>query len=275
MSKANQNQTAAEVIEHEDTDESAADKQVAELQTGRELQTGTTAAPLEMLGKLIAQGASVETVQQMMDLSDRYQANEARQAFLKARSEWKRNPPTVVNDMTNDQYGSSYSSLANLVGPVNESMAPYGLTADWEYDQSDPSKISVTCILSHEMGHIKKVTLSGPPDDSGKKNDLQKIRSTLTYLKLATFEGVTGIASKSGNCDDDGGDGAGDSYERISEDQIKEIQALLDDTHTDQAKFLEWCEVDSLEDIPSYNFKPCIDNLKRKKKLQEKQAESA
>jgi hypothetical protein len=76
------------------------------------------------------------------------------------------------------------------------------LNARWDVEQG--TSIKVTCILSHAMGHSERVSLSGPPDESGAKNKLQQIKSTLTYLKGATFEAVTGVATIPGNLDDDG-----------------------------------------------------------------------
>ena len=229
--------------------------------------------PMHMLQVAVEKGHDLEKIEKLMELERCWKADQAREAYYLALAEFKKEPVTVTKDKVNTQFGSMYTGLGNLANTVNAAMAPFGLNASWDFDQSDG--IKVTCILAHTLGHTQSVSLSGPPDDSGSKNKLQQIKSTVTYLEGATFQAVTGVVSQDSNGDDDDGKGAGNGYKRITEDQIKEIQALLDATNTDQAKFLEWCEVDSLEDIPSYNFKPCIDNLKRKKKLQEKQAESA
>ncbi len=279
MSKANQ--TAAEVIEHEDTDESAEGKQVAEVQSGREMQTVAVSTPLEMLGQLVAQGADIETITKMMDLAERHEANQARKAFAKAMSKFRAEPVVIEKDQSvgykhktgGGTTGYRHASLANAVDTAREAMSKHGLSHRWQTKQ-DNGEVTVTCIVMHEMGHSEETKLTAMPDTSGQKNSIQAIGSTVSYLERYTFMAATGLAAR--NMDDDGADaGDPDSYERISEDQIKEIKALLDATNTDQDKFLEWCEVNSLKEIPAYNFKPCIDNLKRKKKLQEKQAESA
>lgn len=159
--------------------------------------------PLQLLDKAMNKGVDTEQLRQFMDLQERWEANEARKAYNEAISAFKKNPPVVVKDMLNKQYGSHYSSLANLVNTVNEALSEHGLNAHWEYGQ-ESDMIHVTCVLSHYLGHSEKVTLSGPPDTSGSKNQIQQIKSTTTYLKAATFEAVTGIASVDGNEDDDG-----------------------------------------------------------------------
>jgi hypothetical protein len=40
--------------------------------------------------------------------------------------------PDVVKDMLNKQYGSDYSSLANLVNTTNRALGEYGLNARWD-----------------------------------------------------------------------------------------------------------------------------------------------
>jgi len=159
--------------------------------------------PLQLLDKAMNKGVDTEQLRQFMDLQERWEKNEARKAYNEAIAAFKQNPPVVIKDMLNKQYGSNYSSLANLVNTVNSALSPHGLNAHWEYGQ-DSDFIHVTCVLSHFLGHSEKVTLSGPPDESGAKNKIQQIKSTTTYLKAATFEAVTGIASIDANADDDG-----------------------------------------------------------------------
>lgn len=158
--------------------------------------------PSDLLAMAVSQGADLDHLRQLMDLKDRHEATEARKAFHQALAAFKESPPIITNDRTNKQYGSTYSSLANLVNNVNKELSPHGLNARWDIEQGQ--QIKVTCILAHALGHQESVSLSGPPDDSGAKNKLQQIKSTLTYLKGATFEAVTGVATIPGNLDDDG-----------------------------------------------------------------------
>lgn len=162
--------------------------------------------PMQMLAIAVERGDDLDKLRQLMDLRDRWEATEAKKAYVAAFADFKRNMPDVVKDMLNKQYGSDYSSLANLVNTVNRALGEYGLNARWEPEQSDT--IAVTCILTHVDGHSEKVTLKGPPDTTGQKNALQQIKSTLTYLEGATFQAITGVVARSASKDDDG-NGAG------------------------------------------------------------------
>ena len=80
------------------------------------------------------------------------------------------------------------------------------------------------------QGHSESVTLSAPPDDSGKKNNIQQIASTVTYLERYTLLAATGTAVKE---QDDDGSASGMSEELIT-DYTKDIQE-----ETDKAKAKE------------------------------------
>ncbi len=93
-------------------------------------------------------------------------------------------------------------------------MAKYGLSFDWDIHQSN-GLITVDCVVTHVQGHFKKVTMSGAPDASGKKNAIQQAASTITYLQRYTLLAATGMSTKgedddgAGGADPDGDPGAG------------------------------------------------------------------
>lgn len=182
------------------------DAQVVD-EPSRELAVQSENPYLSMIDRVIDRGGDIANIEKLLDLQQRWDKDQAQKAYQLAVAAFKANPPKVYRDRENKQYGSRYTSLANMVNTVNIALSAHGLNARWDADQS--GQIKVTCILSHARGHSESVSLAGPPDTSGAKNSLQQIKSTLTYLKLATFELVTGVASEEGNADDDG-NGAGE-----------------------------------------------------------------
>lgn len=147
-------------------------------------------------------GGTTDQMREILALQREWEENEARKAYFDAVASFKLDAPTVYKDKDNNQYKSRYTSIGNLVNTVNVALSRHGLTAKWSVDQS--AGIKVTCTLAHRMGFSESASLSGPPDTSGAKNPLQQIKSTVTYLKLATYEAITGIATAEGNEDDDG-----------------------------------------------------------------------
>lgn len=221
------------------------------------------ATPMQMLQLAISQSTDMERLKTLMDLQERWEANQAKKAFNVALAAFKKNPPVVVKDLLNTQYNSMYTSLGNLVNTVNERLGEYGLSASWDIEQS-PETIKVTCILEHVDGHSRRVSIESPPDESGSKNDLQKIRSTLTYLRGSTFEAVTGIASRIGNQDDDG-NGAG-AVEYITADQVTKMNAALKEVNANVPVFLQWIKAESVEKIKASSFKEAMQAIADKKR---------
>lgn len=184
------------------------------------------------LAEMAMSQGKIQEMRDLLALKKEYEADEARKAFHEAVAQFKANPPSVYKDKRNNQYDSSYTSIGNMVNTVNAAMAPFGLSADWDIDQSDAKNIKVTCILSHSKGHSKQVSMAGPPDTTGAKNSLQQIKSTITYLKLATFEAVTGVASKEGNMDDDANaSGAVNNQENMA--KVADYEAAILDATDD------------------------------------------
>ena len=159
--------------------------------------------PAEMLYLAMSRGSGMDEIQKFMDLKDRWEAAEARKAFVMAMSRFKANDIHVSKDKANLQYSSRYTTLGNLVSTVTPFLSQNGLSASWDIDQSS-AKIKVTCIITHSLGHSESVWMEAPPDSSGAKNPIQQIKSTITYLKACTFESICGLAATDANLDDDG-----------------------------------------------------------------------
>jgi len=241
------------------------------------IATSPELSPVHMMIEAKKAGFDMDQINAMMDLQDRNDKRLAKQAFDKAMAEFKKNPPAVINDRVNDQFGSGYTSLGNMVNTVNEAMGPFGLNARWSFPEaSAPNLIKCTCILAHELGHQEEVTLEGPIDDATVsaagnrvKNPIQARRSTRTYLKLETFEAVTGMASEGGNLDDDG-NAAGkkpDPIVLIGEDEANAIHAMITDNDLSMSVFLNWLfkakGIPSIEKIELKMLATVTDKIKK------------
>lgn len=166
-------------------------------------QLATT--PMELLSMVTARGASIEEISKFMDLMERQQANEARQAFVRAMAAFKRNPPDIYKDKNVEHSGISYdhATLGNICEVVIGALAQHGISHAWKVEQPPSGLITVSCALTHDMGHSESTTISAPADNSGKKNPIQSIGSAITYCQRYTLLAACGIAVKEA-IDDDG-----------------------------------------------------------------------
>ena len=211
----------------------------------------------KVINLAIEQKADLATIEKFMDLRDRWEQNEARKAYHVAMAAFKANLPTVVKDKTNSQYKSKYASEDALINTINPELSKHGLSATFDFAQTG-DEIKVTCNITHADGHRESVSLSGKADGSGSKNPLQQIKSTTTYLRKATFEAITGIASSDNEADDDG-NGAS---RYLTEAEVVTIISIVTDKQVDLKKFLAYMKAESIETILESDYQKAIQALK-------------
>lgn len=206
----------------------------------------TAITPMEMLNNAVQSGASIDTLEKLMNLQERWEKNQARKAFDQAIAAAKAEIPVIQKNAKghNDKRYANFAAIASVVDPI---ISKHGLSYRFRTQQDD--RIHVTCILSHEAGHSEETTLSGPSDTSGSKNAIQAIGSTLQYLQRYSLNQMLGLATGE---DDDGRKAGGD--EMVSEDQVAELRALIMDVDADLPKLLAYLKVERLEDIFADKF---------------------
>ena len=167
--------------------------------------------PMNVIQLAISQGADVDRLTKLFELQERWEANEARKAFNAAMAEFKQNPPTITKNkhvkVTFKEGGSmeyDHATLDHVCEQVTKALSGVGISHKWSVKQAD-GQITVSCILTHEMGHSESTSITGAPDVSGKKNPIQSIGSSISYLERYTLLAATGLAAE----DDDDGHGAG------------------------------------------------------------------
>lgn len=175
----------------------------AQLPAVAEPRTAVVLSPLEMVRAQIAECADLTRLEKLMELEKRWHEEQAKRAYVKAFADFKVEMPPVFKDLINKQYDSEYSSLGNLVNSANVYLGKHGLNARWDFIDGSPAKGTI-CLLTHVDGHTEKVWVTGPLDNTGQKNELQKIKSTSTYLMGMAFQAVTGIVAQAACLDDDG-----------------------------------------------------------------------
>jgi len=157
-----------------------------------------------------------EQIEKMMDLAERNQKNIAKQAYVKAMAMFKANPPEILKTKhvgyTNNKGQMvewDHAVLGEIAEAIIKCMSPRGLYHRWDMEQPDKTTVKTTCIITHELGHSEKMSMSGPPDTSGGKDELKAISSTNTLLQRLTLLALTGLAAK-GMDDENPGNGSDD-----------------------------------------------------------------
>jgi hypothetical protein len=225
--------------------------------------------PMALIDRAMQSNASIEKLQQLFDLQIRFEENEAKKAYFKAVAAFKSETITILKTkhvkFTTQKGVTEYNheELGTVVKTVIPFLGKHGLSHKWIIDQPD-GKVKITCILSHELGYSESTAIEGPRDDSGGKNFIQSIKSTVSYLERITFLAITGLAAE--EQDDDGRTSEAPTEPLIDDEQLANLDALILETGADVGKFLVYMKVRQITDIPSKAYPLAVKALEAKRK---------
>jgi hypothetical protein len=222
--------------------------------------------PMEMLDRALSSGAAPETLEKLMNLQERWEKSEARKAFDAAMSAAKAEMPVIFKnrevDFTSQKGRTNYrhEDLAGIARVVDPILTKHGLSYRFRTTSEPNAPVTVTIIVSHRLGHSEETTLSAGRDETGNKNSIQAIGSTVTYLQRYTLKAALGLAA---SADDDA---KAVDLKPVTGEQIATIQALIVEVGADIPKFCRYMKVKKIEDISAKDFDRARQALEAKRK---------
>lgn len=189
-------------------------------------------SPAAMMLAAMERGASLEQVEKMMDLQERFERREAEKAFFAALSGLRSEAIEVVKRkrvfFTSSKGTTDYrhAELSDVIEAAQPAMAKHGLSHRWDVKQ-EGKRITVTCIVSHAMGHSISVALTADPDETGNKNSIQQVASTITYLERHTLKAALGLSEKGDDSDGNAGRKPGNQQSGQQAEPDAIAQAIL------------------------------------------------
>lgn len=154
--------------------------------------------PATMLELAIRQGLDETRLAKFMDLYERWEKEQARKAYVAAMADFKAEPMRILKTKFVDVPGGAkffHATLADICDGVLANLGKHGFSHCWVPKHVENGWLEITCVMTHRDGHCERFTLRGPPDNSGKKNPLQEIGSTKTYLERYTLMAAVGMGS--------------------------------------------------------------------------------
>jgi hypothetical protein len=216
--------------------------------TVKKIEPGTKVAtvdPMAMVQLAVEQNADVDKLSKLMDLQERWEANEARKAFLDAFARFQSEVPRISKTKAGHNY--KYAPLSDIAEQIRLTLEDCGLS--YRFDIQDTGEIiSVTCIVSHRLGHQERTTMTGAPDTSGSKNSIQSRGSTVSYLQRYSLIGALGLTTADEDMD------ARLHTDTISEEQAASIKARLEATESDVARFCRALGITDVDAMPATKY---------------------
>lgn len=232
--------------------------------------------PMSLLAKAIDSGMDVEKLGRLMDLAERWQANQAAVALKAALAGFSRDCPPVEKKRTADaggKFGYQFASYDDVNRVAKPHMATHGLSISYDTESPVVGKVKVTARVSHEGGGSMTTTLEVPIPVMS-VNDTQRFGAAVSYAKRFAMCAALNIVVT-----DEDVDGAG--LEFITDAEAGELSDMLlrvgPGTHL--PKFVKWAggvapsaddllgpngvavAMEALQTIPGANLKKARDFL--------------
>lgn len=239
---------------------------------GNNITLAAVSAETSQIMSVIAHAArdtniDVDKMLKLFEIRDRELARSAKAAFANAMAEFKMSPPKIVKDKhvsfpaggKTTEY--DHATLGHVCDQIIAGLANVGISHRWDLAQIDGGQIRVTCVLTHRDGHSEGTALQSSRDDSGSKNNIQAVGSTVTYLQRYTLLAATGLAA--GMPDDDGK--GGHEITRITDSQVADLNALIQEVGANKLSLLAYLKLETLSGIAADNYKDVVKVVESKR----------
>lgn len=161
-----------------------------------------------------------------------------------------------VNNVVRSKY-ALFEEMNEIVKPI---LQRHGFAVLYKTN-SQKGEVTVSGTLMHREGHREMTELTLEADTSGSKNSVQSIGSSLQYAKRYIMASLLNLTTAG---EDD--DGARAATKFVSETQVADLQAMIDEVKADKQKFLRYMKVESLEKIPTAAYQKAVAALEAKRK---------
>ncbi len=201
----------------------------------------------------------VERLEQMFNLHQRVQGEQARKNYAAAFTKCQAEMTAVVKDGKGDK-GHKYATYVQLDTALRPIYTSNGFAVSFNSGESPlPEHVRVLATLSHSDGHEKDYQTDIPCDGKGAKgNDVMTkthaMGSAFTYGKRYLLLMIFNIALTDKADDDGKAAGARIADAPITEDQVMELIVLMDGVGADKAKFCKFHEIEGLNEIMQSQF---------------------
>lgn len=228
------------------------------------------AAIVQMIERAVMNPAvDIDKMERLLLMQERVMERTAKAAFNSALAEMQPKLPVIDERgaiITDAKKGpqSTYAKWEDINDGIRPLLAEYGFALSFRVKRTD-AIVAVTGVLSHRDGHSEETTIDLSVDSSGNKNGVQAVGSSISYGKRYAAISLLNITSRAPQDRDDDGQAA-DPNHWISEDDVADLVALMDDVGADRAKFLNFLKIDTLAHLPKKRLGDAIKALEAKRR---------
>lgn len=176
------------------------------------------------------------------------------EALARARNNFgaiTQNRTVDFTNKSNQRTHYKFEDLQEIERAIRQPLADEGISYTWRTEQVEGGQVRVTCIMRRGI-HKEETTLQAPRDDSGNKNPIQQVGSTVTFLQRYTLKSAAGLAVAH---DDDANGPQAQDAGPITAGQYVALVSLIEQSETDLSKLLKWAKIRELAELPQGRYR--------------------
>lgn len=227
--------------------------------------------PATLMFERLAKDPSVdvEKLERLIALQERMLAHDAKAAFDAAFAQMQLEIPEIDERgqiIVKGQLQSTYALNEDIQAALRPILHKHGFGLGFETEWPDDRTILITGVLTHRYGHTRRSRFKAAGDQSGNKNAIQALASTISYGHRYTTKDLLNVTTRG---EDRDGHAPGEpdvqvrnprSHEPITQPQQQRLFPLLKSAGRTQEEFRAWLqrffEITSTKDITigDYDF---------------------
>lgn len=143
------------------------------------MQISPEAPPMVQIAQMMQAGLDIDVdkMAKLQDISERYEANEAKKAFFASLSSVQSEIEGVLKDKDNKQTGSKYASLDGVIEEAKPIYTKYGFSVIFSEGKADTDgDIRICAYVLHKDGHERAYHHDLALDNVGIKGSVNKTK---------------------------------------------------------------------------------------------------
>lgn len=157
-----------------------------------------TASVETFISQAIAQNLPVETMERLFALREKVKAEQGKEAFIAAMSQFQSECPVIVKDKNVYEKGSTtrirykYAPIDSIVNQVRPFLGKNGLSYTVDLLNKD-GLLTAICKVTHVLGHSETSSFEVPIDKDSYMSAPQQYAAASTFAKRYAFCNALGI----------------------------------------------------------------------------------
>ena len=240
---------------------------LAHRETGNVIQADA-ASLMEVISRAAADpNTDVDKLERLMGMYERITARTAESAYHEAMNAAQAAMDRVRTDSHNPQTKSRYASFPALDRALRPIYTQQGFSLSFDTGDGAPQDhVRVVCRVAHRGGHKETHHVDMPADGKGAKGGdvmtkTHAAGAAYSYGQRYLLKLIFNIAVGE---DTDGNAPTGPTV-LVTDDQVADLVALMDEVGADRDRFLNYLRIDTLAHLPAKRFQEAVRALEAKR----------